>query len=424
LEKYTLFPILTFGRSAEEKAYLKRSHMEASKKAADRGAYNLASKVEIRHLNHCPECLAEQIQEFGEGYWTRTLQIPTITACPKHECKLIRTRIKNAAITPPPKETQPINRAEEWEVKHALRCEGLLQKGSTTPDEFTRRGWANLLEKGVAKIHGAGFAINKKHLDPAAASVETLWPETGLDPTHSNFRNLIRNAVEWNKSTFQSRMAILVLGDISPNDFRRKAKLPRLEFPCRNHFAACHNTLSIKKVKQLNGRRWGFYCETCGFGYSILVKDLEKNKPGKEIPSRIIKHGPVWETNFRKLWADKSLNNNEVARRCKTNLTATHRLAAILKLPARAKTPPKLREGNRPKTKKIAAYRKIWEKALKTDPNLGRSAFFLKYGTAGRFLQRHDHAWWETHLTNQLPPRNKTQKSTLDFQTKTRKTPR
>jgi hypothetical protein len=41
----------------------------------------------------CPHCWREQIKVLGFSYWQRLFQSPGVTACPKHQCRLIDTQI-------------------------------------------------------------------------------------------------------------------------------------------------------------------------------------------------------------------------------------------------------------------------------------------------------------------------------------------
>lgn len=42
-----------------------------------------------KYFRFCPLCVKEDREEYGEAYWHRKHQIHTITACPKHRCRLV-----------------------------------------------------------------------------------------------------------------------------------------------------------------------------------------------------------------------------------------------------------------------------------------------------------------------------------------------
>ena len=45
------------------------------------------------HLHFCPECYAEEIRQYGEGYWHREHQTPGVLFCSRHHQPLAETTI-------------------------------------------------------------------------------------------------------------------------------------------------------------------------------------------------------------------------------------------------------------------------------------------------------------------------------------------
>ena len=45
------------------------------------------------HLRFCPECYAEELKQFGEGYWHRIHQTPGVLICERHHCSLLETTV-------------------------------------------------------------------------------------------------------------------------------------------------------------------------------------------------------------------------------------------------------------------------------------------------------------------------------------------
>ena len=41
-----------------------------------------------KYLRYCPECVREDIREYGETYWHRLPQLPGVQYCPKHGCRI------------------------------------------------------------------------------------------------------------------------------------------------------------------------------------------------------------------------------------------------------------------------------------------------------------------------------------------------
>lgn len=52
----------------------------------------------LEGLRYCPECYKEDIEKYGEAYWHRIHQIPEVTVCSKHGCKLHSTIKSNRII--------------------------------------------------------------------------------------------------------------------------------------------------------------------------------------------------------------------------------------------------------------------------------------------------------------------------------------
>ena len=48
---------------------------------------------EFRYLRYCPDCLQEDIQNFGEPYWHRTHQLPGVLVCPLHQVPTINSLV-------------------------------------------------------------------------------------------------------------------------------------------------------------------------------------------------------------------------------------------------------------------------------------------------------------------------------------------
>lgn len=75
-EKYTLAP------------FALRFYSEEKKKQALEGNLRYELLGASDHLRYCPECAKEDSEEYGEMYWHRSHQIPYISSCVKHRCKI------------------------------------------------------------------------------------------------------------------------------------------------------------------------------------------------------------------------------------------------------------------------------------------------------------------------------------------------
>ncbi|MBR1633628.1 MAG: TniQ family protein [Lachnospiraceae bacterium] len=41
-----------------------------------------------KYMRYCPECVREDMREYGETYWHRLPQLPGVKYCPKHSCRI------------------------------------------------------------------------------------------------------------------------------------------------------------------------------------------------------------------------------------------------------------------------------------------------------------------------------------------------
>lgn len=48
---------------------------------------------EDRYLRYCPMCVKEDKENYGEPYWHRTHQLPSVNICPKHYCYLCNSTV-------------------------------------------------------------------------------------------------------------------------------------------------------------------------------------------------------------------------------------------------------------------------------------------------------------------------------------------
>lgn len=93
IQKHTMFPYYArfIDKERREKAF-------DSLKSMDGKHYNLLPirkkrDASIRYLRYCPICAKKDRENHGETYWHRLHQMPDVTICSTHFCKLIDTDI-------------------------------------------------------------------------------------------------------------------------------------------------------------------------------------------------------------------------------------------------------------------------------------------------------------------------------------------
>lgn len=62
-------------------------------KSTSKRTRNTINQVAL--LRYCPLCADDERRTYGETYWHRTHQIPLLTFCPKHKCRLVDSKISN-----------------------------------------------------------------------------------------------------------------------------------------------------------------------------------------------------------------------------------------------------------------------------------------------------------------------------------------
>lgn len=94
---------------------------------------SFANKVSMRtlgeqYIRYCPICAQEDRERYGETYWHRTHQMPEITICPKHHCRLCDTDISTSSKVSPsfvpaeiviPPESEAVHTENPLEIKLA-----------------------------------------------------------------------------------------------------------------------------------------------------------------------------------------------------------------------------------------------------------------------------------------------------------------
>ena len=82
---HTLFPYFSRIKPFEEKRRLLESVTQGNQ--VDFGWKTTTRTKQV--LRYCPACRKEEYDRYGESYWHREHQLPYMTVCPKHHCRLI-----------------------------------------------------------------------------------------------------------------------------------------------------------------------------------------------------------------------------------------------------------------------------------------------------------------------------------------------
>lgn len=92
ISNHTLFPFFVRMRSIKEK--MNMIDMIKAGNSKNSIVHWRTSTKRNNFLKFCPICQADDIKNYGESYWHCSHQIPLITTCYKHKCKLISYEYK------------------------------------------------------------------------------------------------------------------------------------------------------------------------------------------------------------------------------------------------------------------------------------------------------------------------------------------
>lgn len=78
----------------------KRSaYVQSITKPQNKKADTILTTFHLDKMRYCPLCAEEEREQYGETFWHRLPQIPLLTICPKHKCRLVNSNIRNTKTT-------------------------------------------------------------------------------------------------------------------------------------------------------------------------------------------------------------------------------------------------------------------------------------------------------------------------------------
>lgn len=140
---------------------------------------------------YCPQCLDEDHGIHGEPYWHRAHQLPTVLACPKHQC---------AVLTACPKckrEFTTATAAKRLTLLPGLRCQCGHDLRKTTPTESPTASYVKLARYSMQVLNCAQPNWHGRHVRTHLRSIlspNDQSPKIAYDTTLINAFNLTRSA--------------------------------------------------------------------------------------------------------------------------------------------------------------------------------------------------------------------------------------
>lgn len=299
----------------------------------------------------CPECVKADRIQYGQTYWHRVHHVPGVHICPRHGSILQDSSIP-VYYRPPshlhisaeqslthinsvpehfPFSTYKILRelAEDayWLLTHPHH--------QVTVASFRHRFKLLLTDHKLVtqagKIRSSAFlAAFWNHYSPE------LLQFLGCPLEHDNHTAWPRQTVtvQWLKHPLQYLLIIRWLGLSIEEFFALPAEILSFEegpFPCLNPTCQYYRQLVIKESqvepRTTNGQPYATFACECGFIYGRFGPDYEPEDRFRL--DRIVALGPVWTNQWRKLQADPTLSQTEIARRLNINRTTVKKWSQL-----------------------------------------------------------------------------------------------
>lgn len=373
------------------------------------------------HIYFCRECLKDQFETYGEGFWNRFHQIPGVVVCTKHKIclnKLSRFNLKknwNHFIIPNITDVQSSiegiqvsNKSLEILLDITKDIEYIFsEKLTAQPHHYYYDKYMELL-----KICGIGYPIVKrKYL--LAEKLLGFYPKEVLELFNSYLSP--DNSASWTRCVTEMKK----IGNLHPV---RHILIMRLlcgsarEFyennyiyqpfgsgpwicmnPLADHYLEkCVETLETDSHIAYRRLQGDFTC-SCGFKYRLILPE----QTPFEVPKfslRIIDRGDLWYKEFQKLLSE-NVSIKEISRITKmVPKTVKEVKKRIFSGKQNINTRAKGRAKGLSREEKTRKYKEEWEIIFKKNPNLTRTQLKALNSAAFHWIRIYDRAWLEKHL--------------------------
>jgi hypothetical protein len=384
-----------------------------------KGIYHLvgamASSIPtLKYLRYCRECVKADLRDFGEAYWHRVHQVPCVTTCPKHSCRLSDSSV---CISPPNNKTifypvptdaisDNLRKPETLRFPHtdiAKAVQWLLE--NNTPvlglETLLKRYTILLQKKDLATFRGrvrqqeVAEAINAFY--SSAFLHEVYCP---VDKTCSDnwLASLLRKP---RKASHPLRhILLLIFLETTPEhflcgSFSKTSPFGYAPWPCLNPACNHYRRDVIQKCnisRDKTGSPVGTFSCQCGFIYARRGPDIDPESRFKI--GRIKAFGEKWHQKLLSFLIEKQCSLREMARRLNVDpQTVKHQLSVCL---ARKVL---LSKKNEDKVK-CNSYRSQLLILIRLFPDKSRTEIRNMIPGVYTWLYRHDKVW----LLSNLPP--------------------
>lgn len=318
IDLFTLYPYFTAFEPPSLKANVRQAMLRGVVENLHTRLGLAAFRVgRISRLRFCPECTRYMATTYGELYWRRDHQLPSVLVCPEHGCTLLESRVSfsqhsrhefiAATADNCLSYAQPVALAIDALQMchlHRLAClsSALL---NTQPSPRTFEGWTAFYR---SQMQEAGLARSTSTMDQQRLDEEfrafygktlALLPQVmdGEKFAGAWLGMMVRKHRKANHPMYH-----LLLQDFLTQQSRHISPFGIGPWACMNPLAPHNSKLTIKSIKQHRNhdKTVGVFACACGYTYTRW-HDQAKDKLG---PQRFLHYGPLLEHALRNLIAD------------------------------------------------------------------------------------------------------------------------
>ena len=421
IQNHTLFPYYQPFLSRD------RAHrIQASMKADNGGNIHtragiMASSVKTpQFLRFCPDCLQDDLSQYGESYWHRLHQIPGVLLCPAHGQPLQDSLIPVNGMNrheyfPANSENCPISPVNtSYSATTVEKLVGIAQNaawllehdlGGRDLSWFREKYQTLLIERGLATASGR---VHQNQLHDAFLFYYGREVLAVLDSSidHQNGDSWLSAMARAPRKVFHPLRHLLMIDFLTDSieEFfhaeQRYAPFGEAPWLCLNAAAQHYQQpvitdLSISYSNDLKKPVGTFRC-SCGMVYSR--SGPEESEADRYRIGKIIAYGDVWEQKLRELVEVKRMGLRPTARALNVDPNTVKRYASQLNLetswqPYRKKPSKKVDI----ETPQLEQQRQIWLDLQQQYPDTSKTTLRGMAPATYAWLYRNDREWLNEH---------------------------
>lgn len=287
----------------------------------------------ITRVKLCPNCLTEDVNQFGEAYWHRTHQLSCVHFCDKHSTELLE------AIIPTDSRKSVPALTSEIETRHYLpflseRSRQRLIEIGRLAKEYMEQSIAydlNISRKAPPKafrnLYGMGKFLNTASI---RKDYINYFGEQCLEildiPLNQNAHLDYIREIFSRKWTPTKRVAVELFhrefviprsSYVRSRDFALE-KISNRTWKCQNPAAPHFGQRVVSDVRLIKGfEKNGGIIFRCTCGYQFYIRSSKWNFRSEPVGARVFEFGDLFVETVRNL-ADQGVRNPDIARRLNT----------------------------------------------------------------------------------------------------------